>query len=279
MEKNKLTIIIFGIIIACFFAAFNYFYLSKIITFSPTLYFISVVLCAGPIIYIKFREQSRVRQLEENFSPFLQDFVETTRSGMSIPQAFKTISNNNYGTLTPYVKKMASQLDWGISVEKVLITFSKESKSRLIGRIVSSVIESHRFGGSLTDTLESLSKTALEVEKLRAERKLYMNSQLITGYIIFFVFLGVMIGLEKFLVPSLGQVSSTASFTGLTGTEASEQLDFAAQYKVIFRNLILIQGLFAGLTVGKMAEGAMLSGLKHSLFMMFVGILVFTIIG
>ena len=279
MEKNKLTIIVFSIIIAVFFAAFNYFYLSKIITFSSTLYLISVLLCAGPIIVMKFKEQSKVKQLEENFSSFLQDFVETTRSGMAIPQAFKVISNNNYGALTPYVKKMASQLDWGISVEKVLITFSKESKSRLIGRIVSSVRESHRFGGTLTDTLESLSKTALEVEKLRAERRLYMNSQLITGYIIFFVFLGVMIGLEKFLVPSLGQISSTASLTGLAGTEAPAQSDFAIQYKEVFRNLILIQGLFAGLTVGKMAEGAMVTGLKHSLFMMFVGILVFTIAG
>jgi pilus assembly protein TadC len=279
MEKNKLTIIVFSIIIAVFFAAFNYFYLSKIITFSSTLYLISVLLCAVPIIIMKFREQSKVKQLEENFSPFLRDFVETTRSGMAIPQAFKAISNNSYGALTPYVKKMASQLDWGISVEKVLINFSKESKSRLIGRIISSVIESHRFGGSLTDTLESLSKTALEVEKLRAERRLYMNSQLITGYIIFFVFLGVMIGLEKFLVPSLGQISSTASLTGLAGTEAPAQSDFAIQYKEVFRNLILIQGLFAGLTVGKMAEGAMVTGLKHSLFMMFVGILVFTIAG
>jgi len=279
MEKNKLTIIIFTSVIAVLFAAFNYFHLSTIITFSSTLYLISVVLCAGPIIFIKFKEQSRVKQLEENFPSFLRDFVETTRSGMAIPQAFKVVSNNNYGSLTPYVKKMASQLDWGISVEKVLMKFSKESKSRLIGRIISSVIESHRFGGSLTDTLESLSKTALEVEKLREERKLYMNSQLITGYIIFFVFLGVMVGLEKFLVPSLGQVSNTASLTGLTETEAATQSDFAIQYKEIFRNLILIQGLFAGLTVGKMAEGAMLTGIKHSLFMMFVGILVFTLVG
>jgi flagellar protein FlaJ len=67
--------------------------------------------------------------------------------------------------------------------------------------------------------------------------------------------------------------------TGLTGTGTPVQSDFAAQYKVIFRNLILIQGLFAGLTVGKMAEGAMLTGIKHSLFMMFVGFLVFTIAG
>jgi len=51
------------------------------------------------------------------------------------------------------------------------------------------------------------------------------------------------------------------------------------EYRDIFRNLILIQGFFAGLTVGKMAEGATIAGLKHSMFLMFVGIIAFIVVG
>lgn len=266
--------------IALSFGAFNYFYLSKKITFSTTLYLVALLLATVPIFVIKFIEQRKVKELEENFPAFLRDFVEAVRGGMNVPQAFKSVAGNDYHSLTPYVKKIAAQLNWGIPVEKVLMKFSKETKSRLIGRIVSSVIEAHRFGGNLADTFEALSKTALEVERLRAERRLYMHSQMITGYIIFFVFLGVMIGLGKFLVPTLGQVSPT-SLTALPGAETTQaaQTNTAAQYKEIFRNLILIQGLFAGLIVGKMAEGAMVSGIRHSFIMMFIGALVFTLFG
>jgi hypothetical protein len=50
-------------------------------------------------------------------------------------------------------------------------------------------------------------------------------------------------------------------------------------YKAVFRNLIVIQGLFAGLSVGKMSEGAIIAGAKHSLFMMFVGVIAFLVVG
>ena len=74
----------------------------------------------------------------------------------AIPASLKSVANNDYKSLTPYVKKMAAQLDWGVPVETVLMRFSKEAKSKLIARIISSVKESHRFGGNLADTFEAL---------------------------------------------------------------------------------------------------------------------------
>lgn len=277
MERKFLLTLLIASLAAISLILFNYFYLSKIVTYSMTIYIFSIFIFVLPIVVVKWQEHRRVKELEEMFPAFLRDFVEAVRGGMTVPQAFKSVSSNAYGSLTPYIKKMSSQLDWGIPVEKVLLKFSKESKSRLIGRIISSVMESHRFGGNLADTFEALSNTALEVERLRAERRLYMNSQMITGYIIFFVFLGVIIGLEKFLVPSLAQVSSVSITPGLEAQEA--QTAVATAYKELFRNLILLQGLFAGLSIGKMAEGAIIGGLKHSLFMMFVGVVIFSLIG
>jgi flagellar protein FlaJ len=273
MDNKFLLMIALGVIVVISFSVINFFFLSKIFSFSTILYVAIIFIVATPIFIVKYREQRNVKDIEESFPVFLRDFVEGVRSGMTIPQAFKSISNNDYRKLTPYVKKMTAQLDWGIPVETVLVKFSKETRSRLIGRIVSSVIEAHRFGGNLAETFEALSRTALEVERLRTERKLYMNSQMITGYIIFFVFLGVMIALGKFLVPTLGQVTLPGS------EEIASQANIAQDYKQLFMTLILIQGFFAGLIVGKMAEGAMLSGIRHSFIMMIIGALVFVLFG
>jgi flagellar protein FlaJ len=209
--------------------------------------------------------------MEDIFPVFLRDFVETIRGGMPVPQAIKALTRNDYKIMNPYVKKMAAQMDWGIPVEKVFLKFSEAAKSNLVGRIISSVIESHRFGGNLADTFEALSRTSFEVEKLRAERRLYLSSQMLTGYIIFFVFLAVIIGLGKFIIPTM-----TEGAAGMSLTSQPIQAS-AAEFKDIFRNLIIIQGLFAGLTVGKMAEGALIGGIKHSLIMILVGLVVFTI--
>jgi flagellar protein FlaJ len=243
---------------------------------SPTLFssinIIAMFIFAFPLIMVKYSEYNKKKNLEEMFPIFLRDFVESIRGGMTVPNALKSVTRNDYKSLNPYIKKMSAQLDWGISVEKALMNFAHESKSKLITRIISSVKESHRFGGNLADTLEALSNTAVEVERLRAERKLYLHSQMITGYIVFFVFLAVMIGLEKFLVPSLTEIS-----TGVGEIERPE--NFGIEFHEIFRNLILIQGLFAGLSTGKMSEGSIVAGLKHSIFMMFIGFLIFTLAG
>lgn len=272
-KKVFLLILLNTSIMACLFLV-NYFVLRTVPNIFSTINIIGLFILVFPIVLIKYMEYKKWKEIEDLFPVFLRDFVETIRSGMAIPTALKSVSANDYKSLTPYVKKMSAQLDWGIPAEIVLLNFSKQVKSKLIGRIVSSVRESHRFGGNLADTFEALSNTAVEVERLRGERRLYMHSQMITGYIVFFVFLAVMIGLEKFLVPSISEVSPL----GVGGMPATpSQRDIAADYKEVFRNLILIQGLFAGLSVGKMAEGAVVAGLKHSMFMMFAGALIFTI--
>jgi len=81
--------------------------------------------------------------------------------------------------------------------------------------------------------------------------------------------------LQRFLTPSLTQVSPAA--LGLAGGAAPAQVDLVKEYNTIYRNLIIVQGVFAGLAVGKMAEGAIISGIKHSLFMTFAGGIIFTL--
>lgn len=259
-----------GLLISLPIILVNFLIFQKIENIFYLLNIISIFLLFIPLIISRYLEHRRIKEMEEMFHVFLRDFVQAIRSGMSLPVALKSVSENDYKSLSSYIKKLSSQLDWGIPFEKALLSFSKESKSRLIGRIISSVIESHRFGGNLSDTLESLRVTALETEKLRAERRLYMHSQMITGYIIYFVFIAVLIGLKLFLLPSLTESTAAEAL----GVETPKE-ELIKEYGNIFRNIILIQGLFAGLSVGKMSEGALIAGIKHSIFMIFIGLLTF----
>jgi flagellar protein FlaJ len=227
-----------------------------------------------PFALERYIAHRRIKELEDQFPIFLADFVETVRGGMPIPEAFKSVARNDYKSLSKHVRKVATWLGWGMPVDDALLRFGHATGSEFIMRMISSVIESHRHGGPLADTFEALSKTALEIEKIRTERRIYMYSQILTGYIVFFVFLGVMVGLYLYLIPSL--IVSPA----LPGVEVPPGMAeaLAMQYRDLFRNLILIQGFFAGLTVGKLSEGAIIAGLKHSLFMMCAGFLTFVLI-
>ncbi|MEM7825428.1 MAG: type II secretion system F family protein [Candidatus Aenigmatarchaeota archaeon] len=270
MKKSEILILTSSLL-SIFLIFLDFLFFSSI----PEVFQVILIIATGflfsPIIFLKYTEHKKIKQLEGIFPVFLRDFAESVRSGMTLPQALKSVSYNDYKTLSPYVKKMAAQVDWGINVDKVLQNFAKESKSKLIRRIVSSVVETHRFGGNLTDTLEALCNTAFEIEKLREERKLYLQSQMVTGYLVFFLFLAIIIIMQRFLIPVLSQPKIPF--------EQKYEEKLSESYRILFQNLIIIQGFFAGLIVGKMSEGALAAGIKHSLFMIFAGILALFILG
>ncbi|MEM0473570.1 MAG: type II secretion system F family protein, partial [Candidatus Aenigmatarchaeota archaeon] len=245
--KDKRLIFLFGTVvgISLLLSIFSYFFLIEYKNIFFTILGFSVAAIILPFGIVKYYQASKIRKLEDNFPQFMSDIVEAVRSGMTLPQAIDSISKNDYGELTPYVRKLNAQLEWDIPFSKAFLSFTRSTKSKLIARIGSTIIESHEYGGNLTDVFESISKTTLEIERLREERKLYLNSQIVSGYVIFFVFLAVIIGLQKFLVPSLTQMSMKD-----IGTEQKIQdpEKIKMEYKAMFRNLIIIQGLFAGLS-------------------------------
>ncbi|MBU5689556.1 MAG: type II secretion system F family protein [Candidatus Aenigmatarchaeota archaeon] len=275
--KDKILWILLGsvVVFSLLMFMFTYIFFKEYKNIFFTVIGFSIAAVALPIAILKYYQVSRIRKLEDNFPQFMGDIVEAVRSGMTLPQAINSVSKNDYGELTPYVKKLNAQLEWDIPFSKAFLSFTKSTKSKLIARIGSTIIESHEHGGNLTDVFESISKTTLEIERLREERKLYLNSQIVSGYIIFFVFLAVIIGLQKFLVPSLTQMSMKQ----LMAESKEENIEvLKAEYKAMFRNLILIQGLFAGLSIGKLSEGQIVGGIKHSLFMMIVGVVIFLLL-
>lgn len=273
---KKLLLLIPSTSIAVFLVLFSWLYLQPFPTLFQAVIAFSLGLAVAPVLLTYYVSYRRKKEMEEMFPVFMRDFVEAVRGGMNVPQAFERISKNDYRSLSPLIKKIAVQLEWGIPLEKVMRNFVKATGSRSIGRVVSSIIESHRFGGNLADTFEALSGAATEIDRLRKERTLYLQSQIITGYVVFFVFLGVMVALIRFLVPTLAEAGPVGLGVLRGGEErAVEAGQMAAAFRDIFFHLILIQGLFAGLSVGKMAEGSILPGLKHSLIMISLGALVF----
>ena len=157
---------------------------------------------------------------------------------------------------------MISQMSWGISFEKAFGNMAKAINNHLITRAVSTIIETHTYGGKISKALESIGKSVTEIEKLRRERISMISSQMMQGYIIFFVFVGVMIGLVTFLLPVLG---SDAMGVG-TGN-----MDLAAQYAVKFKHLSIVQGFFSGIAIGKLSEGSISAGFKHAIIMALIG--------
>ena len=220
-------------------------------------------------------ENKRQAEIEFKFLEFVRALVETIKSGIPIPKAILHIGNADYGALSPYVRKLANQVEWGMPLREALETFARDTNNRVI------VMEAERSGGNISEVLSAVTMSILQIKKIKDERKSNTYSQMVQGYFIFFVFIIIMLVLQIYLMPQLADISGTIAIgvTGgfeayLEGDEVTTQggIDFDS----LFLSLTMIQGFFAGIMIGKFAEGELKRGLKHSLIVMIISYLIIT---
>jgi len=222
-----------------------------------------------------YREIKRQKEIENQFLEFMRSLVGSVKSGIDIPKSILNVADKNFGDLTPYVKKLANQIEWGIPVRKGLLVFGRDTDNKVIQRSIAIIIEADASGGDLTNVLTSVTKSVLDVKKMKEERRTSAYSQIVQGYIVFFVFIAIMLILQLWLFPKLttmqGSLQGTVGGLGsLVGNGETMSLD------KVFLGLILIQGFFAGIMIGKFSEGTFKQGLIHSLVLMTLAAVIIT---
>ena len=138
------------------------------------------------------------------------------------------------------------------------LEFAKKTKSKTMKRNVQTISEAYHSGGTVGTILSSVAQSLQELERIKKERSASIYAQMVNGYLIYVIFLGVMIGLSSILVPA---------FVRFGGGQENLQGAFTE----IFRSLTVIQGFFAGIAIGKMAEGTIVAGLKHAVVLVIFG--------
>lgn len=257
---NIRDVTIFSISIAVIIIVLNIAFVKNIQIFS-IINLVAGIIAFGLPIYIGYGGHYKNKRVEEIFPVFLRDVNKNIKVGMTLPQAIRETTTNNYGVMTPFVKEISAKIEWGIPFEKALKDFSDKIKSPVLDRVIRTIIETHQSGGEVGNVLEAISKSVESVEKIKKERSSTIYSQMINGYFIFFVFLGIIIIMSKFLFPVINLGSGDVS---------------GGNYNQLFLHMIIIEGLFAGLAIGKMSEASFLAGAKHSLILVAIGYASFT---
>ncbi len=250
--------------------------------FKPSIAF-GIALMVLPFWIDMLRENSRQKEIEEKFLEFVRSITGNVKAGIPIPKSIMESSETNYGALSPYVKKLAHQIEWGIPFKEALNRFAKNTGNNVIRRSISVITEAEQSGGNIQDVLEGVTSSVVQIKKIRDERRANSFAQLIQGYLVFFIFIGIMVVLQIYLLPQLGDVGGDV-FAGLTFGGDISSIDpndtdapVSINFETLFISLILIQGFFTGLMIGKFSEGSIKFGLRHSFILMLIGYLIFTL--
>lgn len=244
---------------------------------------LAIVIGVIPFLISVIIETGREKEKEEMFLEFARDLVESVKAGNPISKSIVHVSAKEYGSLTPHVKKLANQIMLAIPLKQALRTFASEIGNKVVSRSVELIIEAETSGGEIGNVLAAVVKNVTEIEDLKKERASRVYSMVVQGYIIFFIFIIIMLFVELKFMPmitgALGGTATTGLETGVSvggigisfGQQTSQEL-----IERSFFILLLMQALFAGLVIGKLSEGSVRYGIKHSAMLLIITYLIVT---
>jgi flagellar protein FlaJ len=224
--------------------------------------FIFFALVAGilPFAFLNYIDYRWRKAVDEHLPDLFRSIVQAQETGMTLPKALEEAATRDYGPLTPELKKMTVQISWGSSFEEALLSFGQRVGTVLTQRTVPMIIEASRSGGRVENVFDPMGKFIQSTLMLEKERKTQTRPYIAIIYIALFVFLFTIVLLFKTFFTSAEGVPMLA-----TPTSSPADLERT------FLHMTLIQAFFGGLVAGKMGEGSVYAGLKHSLIMMILG--------
>jgi flagellar protein FlaJ len=223
---------------------------------------LAMVVAIFPSAVLDYVDYRWRRSVDEHLPDLFRTIVQSEMTGMTLPQAVEEASKRRYGPLTAELKRMVARMSWGDSFEKALQSFGDRVSTSLTKRSVPLVIEASRSGGHIEKVFEPLGKFVQSTLTAEKERQTQTRPYVAIVYVSFFVFLFTVIMLFKtfFVQMAEGPVMQTALLT-------------KDQARTLFFHMNVIQALFSGLVTGKMGEGTVSAGLKHSVVLLVIGYL------
>jgi len=277
---NKTEII--GVVIAIVILLGNLFFLG-----TNLFYFIggiAFVIGGFPFFLYLIFENNTLREKESMFLEFSRNLVENVRAGTPISKAIMNVRQKDFGPLNPHVVKLSNQISLGIPIQTAFETFARDLNSSTISRSITIISESQKAGGQIENILDSVVSSVSQIEKLRKERRSSIYNLVVQGYIIFLIFIVIILIMEFKILPiatglsdSLGGSGSSDAIGSLGGAlGGSGKIATPEQLTRPFLWFIVVQGFFTGLVIGKLSEGKIKAGLRHSFILVVLALLINT---
>jgi len=288
-DKGDKTRMVIGVSLAavavCAFLAVIKLLGSAPLPFQPIDYAIfGMMAMFGPYGFYMSSKEARIHEIENRLPDFLRDVAEAGRFGMTLADAIVIASSGRYGRLTPEIKKMAAQIEWGVPASEAIRLFSERVKTPLVTRMSSIIMKANDAGGNVADVLTMVSHDAKETILTSQERALTMQTYVLVIYISFFVFIATILILQGQFLPKMEQagkqVSESAAKQGLGEIPGvSIQVDVIPTISFIFLLSVLVHAVGDGILAGVIQNGSIPIGMRHSFIMLIAGFASLRLIG
>jgi flagellar protein FlaJ len=213
------------------------------------------------------------RGIEKALPDFIRDVSEGRKIGLPPEGAIEQLADKNYGRLSRSVKRMGSQLSWGLTLAKVISTFTTQVNSwvtRVVGTLMVEVVD---VGGGTVKSFSEMADFTRKVNDMESDQRSALRPYVFVTYMA-----GLLLVITTFLMVFF--LSQPATLIRSVSTIPSPV--FTAPPPETIEGLLtaaIFEGWVVGLVAGKMGEGSVAEGFKHAMILVLLSMLTILVAG
>jgi flagellar protein FlaJ len=227
----------------------------------PIAVAITLIISVTPAAIVHQKIAGKKASLEKGISNFLRDLTETRKTGLSPEACISNLSNRDYGAFSNELKKMSSDIAWGIPMRNVIMSFVKKTRSWMSQIVMFLLLEAVDVGGGTISMIESLARFNNMTQEVEKEKRMSVRPYMIMPYF----------GAILLVATTLMTLLFTTNTIAMGGeASASTDTDFLS---LIFTVSVITHCYLIGLVCGKISEESLAAGFKHASLLVLIAII------
>lgn len=226
----------------------------------PVALAVSLCISAAPAAILHIRLQKVKGSMEQGVANFLRDLTEVRKTGLSPEKCIESLSTRDYGAFSKEIRKISTDLSWGIPIKQVMMDFLYRTKSWLVQIVMFLLVETIDVGGGTIAMIDSLARFNNMTQETEKEKKMSVRPYVMMPYL-----------------ASILLVATTVMMMNLTTGISVEGVASSGPdplMQTVFLSSVIFHSYLIGIVAGKISDDSVASGLKHAAVLVIIAIVV-----
>jgi flagellar protein FlaJ len=227
----------------------------------PVAIALTLFMATAPAAVVHSRLSKKRTSTEQGINSFLRDLTEVRKTGLSPEKCIESLSHRDYGDFSKELRKISSEISWGVPVKKVIMDFVKRTKSWMTQIVMFLLVETIDVGGGTIAMIESLARFNNLTNEVEKEKKMAVRPYIMMPY-----FAAILLVATTTMM--MGFTTGTLGVSGSTGPEKDTSM-----MRMIFTTSCIFHSYLIGLVGGKISEESVSAGFKHASLLVIIAVL------
>ena len=220
----------------------------------PTAVAIALFVATAPaaIVHMKLAKK------KARMTSFLRDLTEVRKTGLSPEKCIENLADREYGEFSKELRKISSEITWGIPLKKVVSEFLKRTRSWMTQIVMFLLVETIDVGGGTIPMIESLARFNNLTQEVEKEKKMTVRPYIFMPYLAAILLVATTTMMLGFTTATINIVPTQSSQTDVAGLTS------------IFVTAVIFHSYIIGIVAGKISEESVSAGFKHAALLVII---------